>query len=368
MTVGLFPAVAWAAQRQRNTPGAVPGKETPPLNPDQPSADQHLREGVFIKRTDSETFFRSASVDFIQVPSSITPGVLVAAAIYFPDAPAPILLKSHGWHGTVTRPAPGAGNPNPGFLTVELDMRGRSYSTGQADANGLELHDFYDALTYIRANYADSISDPDRVHFQGGSGGGGNALAIAGKFPDLFASIVAAYPISDYAAWYRQDVIGEFRDEMDVWIGRPSSHAPEAYASRSGLTGLPNILSPMTLFHGETDIRVPVSHSRTFVRGMRLLGKPVTYLELKGVGTRDHLGNITPALRAEIAAVGARALQSHTHAPVLPRRGLLVVPGFVRTKAFTVFMDSIDAVGLVAYDLDRNEIMLIKGEGRIHRA
>lgn len=339
--------------------------EPPPLNPDQPPAIENLRQGVFIKRLDPDPFFRSNTVDFIQVASTVTPGVRIAAAIYKPAAPGPVLLKSHGWHGSVTRPSPETANPNPGYLTVELDMRGRSYSTGQPDANGLELYDFYDALTHVRAAYADYISNPDRVHFQGGSGGGGNALAIAAKFPDLFASIVASYPISDYAAWYSQDAVGEFRDEMDVWIGRSPSAAPEAYAARSGLTGVPNILSPLALIHGETDVRVPASHSRRFVQAMQLMGKPVTYLELPGVGTRDHLGNITAALRDQADRLTTETLAAHSVAPTLPRRGFLIVPGFVRTKAFAIFMASVDDLGLAAYDIDAGVALLIKGAGRV---
>lgn len=136
---------------------------------------------------------------------------------------------------SVQRPKEDSENPYPGFLAVQVDMRGRAFSTGQPDANGFELYDIYDALIFAKGEYPESIVDPERVYFVGGSGGGGNALGLAGKFPDLFVSITANFGISDYADWYARDAIGEFRDELDPWVGCSPEQDPMAYASRSGV-------------------------------------------------------------------------------------------------------------------------------------
>jgi len=324
-----------------------------------------MRDGHHIDLIQPETFYISDRVDFLQVESSLTDGVRFAIAVYKPEAPGPILLMSHGWHESVTRPEADTPNPYPGFLTVQVDMRGRAYSSGEPDANGYELYDFLDALSYAQEHYSDFISDPDRVHFIGGSGGGGNALALAARFPDLFASVVAMYGMSDYAAWYQGDEVGEFRDEMDIWIGTPPSVNAEAYAVRSGITALPNLLSPLYLVHGETDFRVPSSHSRNYAEAASLLHKPVRYWEIKGVGDSAHLGNITQEQQDRLDAFISTALQSHLQAPTLPNRGILVVPGYVRTRHFEVKLDSIDQVGLVAYDLETGEAKLIKGTGTV---
>ncbi|NHK26418.1 alpha/beta fold hydrolase [Parvularcula flava] len=347
-------------------PGTVLAMQEPVSdNPDERPVIGTMRDGRHIKMIGPDTFFTSQKVDFTRFPSSITEGIEIAAAVYKPERPGPILLMSHGWHGSVEHPGPETPNPYPGFLTIQVDMRGRAYSLGEPDANGYELYDFYDALTYARHAYAEHISDPDRVHFLGGSGGGGNALAVAGRFPDLFASVVAKYPMSDYAAWYEGDAVGEFRDEMDIWIGASPAEAPEAYAVRSGLTAVPNILSPLYIVHGETDIRVPSSHSRNYASAAKMLDRPVTYLELAGVGSMAHLGNITSAQEADLAGFVDTALTHHAQAPQLPRKGLLVVPGYIRTRYFEVMLGSIDQVGLLAYDLDAGEAQLIKGTGRI---
>jgi len=309
-------------------------------------------------------FLESEKVDFIRIRSSITPDVEFAIVVYKPCEPSPILLFSHGWHQSVTPPTKETGNPYPGFLSVQVDMRGRKYSTGHPDCNGLELYDIYDACLYIVEHYKEYISDPDQVYYSGGSGGGGNGFSIIGKFPDLFCSADISCGISDYAEWYENDEVGEFRDEMIVWIGCEPQQNREVYQSRSGITTVGNILTPAYIVHGETDIRVPVIHSRKFVEKAKKLKKQVTYLELENVGTRNHWGRITPEQEKQREKIRKQALQSHP-VPELPQKGELIVAGYVVTKHFSVFMDSIDSVGKIKYNLKKREISFIKGKGKV---
>ena len=105
-------------------------------------------------------FFRSDYVDFLQLLSSLHPEAKSAIVVHKPPRPAPILLFTHGWHMSVQQPEEDTGNPYPGFLSVQVDMRGRAFSAGQPDANGFELYDVYDALQFARNEYADLIVDP----------------------------------------------------------------------------------------------------------------------------------------------------------------------------------------------------------------
>ena len=315
-------------------------------------------------KNEGNGFFRSENIDFIRVKSTITEDVEFAVVIYKPKKPGPIVLISHGWHQSVMPPERTSENPYPEFLTVQVDMRGRKYSTGKPDCNGLELYDFYDTYLFIKEHYKKYISDPRQVYYIGGSGGGGNGFSIIGKFPDLFCSALILCGISDYAEWFKQDEIGEFRDEMIPWIGGTPEQMNEAYKSRSGITTVENILTPAYIIHGETDIRVPVSHSRNFVGKSTAYNKPVSYLELKGVGTRNHWGNIGPEQEKEKKLMSARALEKHSP-PILPTKGELIVAGYVVTKHFSVFMDSIDQVGLIEYDLDKRTCSFMDGTGVI---
>ncbi len=328
----------------------------------QNDVDVLFEDGQFKENSE---FFRSKKVDFFRIGSTVSDSVEFAIVVYKPDKPSPVLLMSHGWHMSVKPPKADSPNPSPRFLTVQVDMRGRKYSTGRPDCNGYELYDFYDAYKYVTEHYKKYISDPQQVYYMGGSGGGGNGYGLVGKFPDLFCSAQISCGMSDYAEWYRQDsVLKEFRDEMDVWIGTTPEQNPEAYASRSGITTVSNLLTPLYIAHGETDPRVPVDHSRNYVEKARALGKQVTYLKLAGVGTRDHWGRITPEQLAQRRALEREALKPHP-VPQLPQKGKLVVGGYVVTKHFSVFLDSVDSVGEVTYDLKKHKAKLTRGKGRI---
>lgn len=312
----------------------------------------------------NEKFFKSERTDFIRIKSTVSEGVEFAVAIYKPEKPSPIVLLSHGWHQSVMPPDDKTESPYPGFLAVQVDMRGRKYSTGKPDCNGLELYDFYDTWQYVTKHYGQYISDPSQVYYVGGSGGGGNGFAIIGKFPDMFCSALIQCGISDYAEWFRQDQVGEFRDDMIPWIGGTPEQKGEAYKSRSGITTVKNVLTPSYIVHGETDVRVPVSHSRNFVERATKFHKPVKYLELKNVGTRNHWGNITPDQEKQKEALSALALEKHPE-PQLPTKGELIVAGYVVTKHFSVFMDSIDQVGKIKYNLKKQKITFSEGNGKI---
>jgi pimeloyl-ACP methyl ester carboxylesterase len=178
-------------------------------------------------------------------------------------------------------------------------MRGRAFSQGKQDCSGYELLDVIDAVEYVKKNYAEYIIDPETVYFAAGSGGGGNAFTIACKFPDYFAHVSSDCGMSDYEKWYLEDKVGEFQDELCVWIGDISNK--EAYRSRSGAHLVKNLCAPLCITHGVNDIRVPISHSRLFVEKAKQCGKGdlVKILELEGVGGWDHFDKITPEQRKE---------------------------------------------------------------------
>ena len=291
----------------------------------------------------------SPYLDLRLVTSTVTPDVTFAILVHKPKSPAPVKLGTHGWHMSISDFAPEE-TPSSDYLTVDVDMRGRAFSTGSPDCNGWELYDVYDAYRFVLKEYAAHIAKNSPVYFESGSGGGGNALAIAGKFPDLFSAVIALCPISDYEAWYRFDEMGEFRDEMDVWIGKSPDEDEEAYRARSGLTLLPNLMTHLLICHGNTDLRVPYPPVRHYARRAKEMGKDVSLLTLHGVGTRDHFGRATERQMALMNAKCKRNLKEHTEIPRLPERGELLVAGFLVTRHFQVFTD-LDRVVKIRYDL-----------------
>ena len=302
----------------------------------------------------SERF--STHCDLRVIPSSLTPNVTFAVKIYKPEKPSYLVATTHGWHMSIDANVE-YDKPQSPYLLVEVDMRGRAYSTGAPDCNGLELYDVYDAIRFALKEYSEYILNPELVYFEGGSGGGGNALAIAVKFPDLFSAVNAMCPISDYYEWYQADSeLGEFRDEMDIWISpNPDTHR-EAYNSRSGLALLSNLLASVQICHGTTDIRVPFSLTKLYQKRASELKKPVRVYAMEGVGTREHFGNITPAQYEEMERLCRENISSNRQPIRIPQKGSFIVGGYLVTKAFSVFLSSLDKVVTIDYDIEKREV------------
>lgn len=318
---------------------------------------EKYEDRIIEKRQSHDERFNKYSpyCDFIYYPSSKEPGLRLAMRILKPTEPSPILVTTHGWHMSIPpfehREEPyGGGN----YLVVEVDMRGRAFSDGRPDCNGWELLDVIDAVRFVQDHYQEYISNSQLVYFEGGSGGGGNAYAIIAKFPDFFAAATAMCGISDYALWYEQDEIGEFRDELDVWIGFPPKHNPEAYQSRSGLALAENLLTPLFIAHGDKDIRVPVEHARIYMKRIQELGlsRKVHYLELVGVGTREHWGNASSDQLVQMQEQ-SEVNRIRNAVPIeIPDKGLFIVAGYLVTKKFAVVLQDLNEVAVLQYDLN----------------
>lgn len=313
---------------------------------------EEFEDKLRIEKTDLVRENRySRYCDFIFYPSSLDPQLILAMRVLKPEKPSYILAGTHGWHMSIPEFEEYT-EPQSDYLQIQVDMRGRAFSDGMPDCNGFELFDIIDAIEYVKKHYEEYIIDPDIVFFQAGSGGGGNSFAIAGKFPDYFSHIVTMTAMSDYALWYRNDAVGEFRDELDVWIGDISNQM--AYDSRSGLTVVENLCAPMALVHGDGDIRVPEYHTAIYIDRANTFGKKelLTYLKLHGVGGADHFTNITDEGMADVRKFCDSERKKHMTPVQIPRKGSMVIGGYLVTKEFSVMLNSIDKVARIDYDLD----------------
>lgn len=310
-----------------------------------------LRE---VKNTDKKENQYSKYCDLIYYESSVTPGFKMAMLVFKPEKPSYIVATTHGWHMSIPKYQPMEDKPKDEYLRVHVDMRGRAFSDGKQDCNGYELHDIIDAVEYVKKHYTEYILDPEVIYYSGGSGSGGNCYEILNKFPDYFAAASAMFGISDYARWYQDDyILGEFRDELDVWIGCSPDENPMAYQARSGLHGIKNLLTPLFISHGETDSRVQVCQARLYVDAAQKAGKGdlVSYYELEGVGNRNHMGNATQEQREILDRLALENRVTHKTPVTIPQSGSFCVHGYLVTKKFEVWLDSIDKVADLTYDL-----------------
>lgn len=298
----------------------------------------------------------------VEYRSSCHPSLrLYAAFLKTGTKPKPVCAYLHGWHGNryyVARDLETNRCMLDRFFLVGADMRGRGssgtepwwgtpdpamagragfVSEGSPDVSGWELNDVIDAIEEAKRRYPDHVL-PDPVYAIGHSGGGGNVIAILGKFPDYFSAAYAGSAMSDYGEWAR---LTAWRQSIEQWIGATLKRNPRAFASRGGLTNVVNRITPIALSHGGRDTSVPCALSRVYVEANGKLGKPVPYRfdEEAEHGLWGHYEEMV------------EFLTRHRTPPVLPEEGRLVITGYVKTRRFEVVLPTIDSIAECSYDL-----------------
>jgi len=170
-----------------------------------------------------------------------------------------------------------------GYAVVQPNFRG---SSGYGDAwfgkNGYQawetaIGDVNDAGRWA---VAQGIADPEKLAIVGWSYGGYAALQSQVLDPGLFKAVAAIAPVTDldllreenrrYTNFLRMDK--RIGNGPHVAAGSPARHAEKFQA-------------PVFLVHGTLDQNVGDAHSRLMESRLESAGKPVDYLEFKGL---DH--------------------------------------------------------------------------------
>lgn len=148
------------------------------------------------------------------------------------------------------------------------------------------------ACTQVDAVIAEFVQrehvDPARVHLLGTSMGGGSSLIYVMRRPGKIKSLVAVFPMTDFAQWlderpgYRtvvEQAHGITPDQRAASLRNisPLQH-PEAFRK-----------TPVFLLHGERDTTVLPHHSRDFAGALKEKGATVVYREVQGETHRDEI-------------------------------------------------------------------------------
>lgn len=263
------------------------------------------------------------------------------------DVPRPLMLYLHTWQGSRFQMVRDVGSGtwwHDKFFIIGVSMRGRGSqgkpaSQGKADCGGWELQDLIDGAIFAQKEYAGLIPVRGPVYAMGHSGGCGNVMSIAGKFPDFFTALCGGSGMADYARWYRESP--GYRATMAERIGGSPDDVQEAYAGRSGITTVENLLTPMYLVHGAQDKAVPHRLTGIYADRANELGKTIRYELWEDVehGAWGHYDKMA-----------AFMLRCH-RPPEIPATGRFVVAGYLKTRKFEIILPSIDAVGRVQYSL-----------------
>ena len=242
-----------------------------------------------------------------------------------------------------------------------VDMRGRNGSSGSQDGGGREVYDIADAVAWVLANRA-SLVDATQIHFVGYSGGGANGLTMATRFPDLFNSIVAYFPISDYGfitnyGWWWTNGVSD-KNTLQTWIGGTPLTARGAYHARMTQGAVSNYSQgSLKLYHDALDGTVPVWHTEQVRDYLALFDFDHVSVTITTASDTLRALHANPDLNAQPRlALFEPAYISEIHAKALPEltvpaSGRLIVQGWVTTKRFELWLDDgLDRVGVVEYD------------------
>ena len=169
-----------------------------------------------------------------------------------------------------------------GFVVVYANPRG-STSYGQAFAQ--EIHhaypsqDYDDLMSVVDAVLAEGQVDSERLYVTGGSGGGVLTAWIVGK-TDRFRAAVVAKPVIHWTSFVlTADAYAYF---ARWWFGAMPWEDPRAYWSRSPLSLVGEVSTPVMLLTGEADYRTPISETEQYYQALKLRGIESAMVRLPG--------------------------------------------------------------------------------------
>ena len=274
-------------------------------------------------------------------------------------SPLPVLILMHGY----TELADTLGTAynrlaTLGFFVIGVQMRGRLSSTGIRDSSGQEVYDIYDVYQSFLAKYAGTgIIDPNRVIVSGYSGGGGNALAFATRFPDLCPVVVDHFGMSDYGysdidSWYIQEASRQA--QLDTDVGSPRANFLNEYRVRNSKEAIAkNFRGKLFIFQDDQDSSVDIPQSNNvkiaYQNEVRSIQEAV-YDDYDGTSDlRFSITTLTDATRwTHGAPTGTNGVidaepiwtdvAKTAEIPTLPDTGTLRILGWVRTKKFYILL------------------------------
>lgn len=186
-----------------------------------------------------------------------------------------------------------------GYAVVQPNFRGSAgYGEKWLVDNGFRSWEtsIGDITAAARWASADGVADQERIAILGWSYGGYAALQSAALNPALYKSVVAIAPVTDLQLLKDDYEHFTIRNVVAKYVGS----GPHV-AAGSPLRRVAAINAPVLLVHGDFDQNVGVGHSRKMSDALKSAGKPVEYLEFKGL---DHQLRDNDARRQMLTKIG----------------------------------------------------------------
>jgi dipeptidyl aminopeptidase/acylaminoacyl peptidase len=169
-----------------------------------------------------------------------------------------------------------------GYIVICPNPRG-STTYGQEFGNVIQYHfpgdDYKDLMAGIDELLRRGEADPQRLGVTGGSGGGLLTNWTITQ-TDRFAAAVAQRSIADWAAWW---YAADFTLFTPRWFrGAPFEEA-EDFTSRSPITYVAKVKTPLMLIEGDADYRTPpTAGGEAMFRALKYLHRPVVMVRFPG--------------------------------------------------------------------------------------
>jgi len=161
-----------------------------------------------------------------------------------------------------------------GYVVLYVNPRG-STSYGQDFGNIIQYHypgdDYRDLMIGVDELLKRGYIDPKRLAVTGGSGGG-VLTDWTITHTDRFATAVSQRDISNWSSWW---YTADFTLFQPNWFKAPPFDDPQDYDSRSAITFVKNIHTPVMFVLGESDYRTPQdSGGEQLFRALKFLKRP----------------------------------------------------------------------------------------------
>lgn len=298
---------------------------------------------------------------------------LKADVAFVPDGKKkPLLIVMHGYSGSRKAVGLDLRELAPrGVVGVAPDMRGCGDSAGKWDSGGLDVHDILDAVLATVRQYPGEV-DARNLNIVGYSGGGGNAIACMVRFPDLFRNTISFFGISDYAGWHRSRGRPDCNRRMEAVLGGPPDRLPDLYASRNAIAAAGNAHSArLHFFWDEEEKACPPDMIESFIGVCRQAGFKNLAVHVSKKGdplrwTHAYRSSNRHLTRADDLYL-PDVLAEQKASPRLPITGRLVVPGYLVTRRFQVWVeDGQRGQVTIEYDLrvDRPQVRVVENPGK----
>jgi dienelactone hydrolase len=208
-------------------------------------------------------------------------------------APGPLVVLIHGgphvrdrwaWNEEVQLLA------NRGYTVFQPQFRGssgfgRRYEEAGYQQWGRAMQD--DITDGVQHLIAQGVAERARICIFGASYGGYAALWGTIKTPELYQCAISFAGVSDLnemlSTRFFDDSTPSSRELQRAHIGDPAK-ARQALDEVSPLLNAAKVQVPLLIAHGELDTRVLPAQSKTMVKALQALGKPVKWMPFKEAG------------------------------------------------------------------------------------